>query len=603
MTRPFVLLGKNGNSVSVAILVLLMAAAFGSLLARPAAADDYSHVRIIRLSFVEGQVHFQRLNEGWQNASQNLPVEEGVQLKTDAGFAEVEFEAGLYLRMAQNSTVAFAELGLQDGKRITKMELLSGTAIVTAKDVGHDQISVVAGNMTLKVDHNGDYRIDLAPQGAWVTVLRGKVDVLAGSREVTLSSKHTLHEADENLDSIEVVQSAALDSFDKWVSQRDQTAEEYTDATTSYVRNGGNYGIGFADLYNYGLWYNCPGFGMCWQPYGVGNGWIPFASGQWQCLDGFGWTWVSAEPWGWLPYHFGGWYNAPGQGWVWVPGSGRMWNNWQPGTATWLNMQNMVAWTPTLAVPTKPSKVSNQESLRQSEVILAAQANGNSIRPMARLPILQTQSASIRTGAAPALNFAAGASASGSVAAAAPVAGGGGGAAQSQVMSARVNRVSEKSLAPAAGAPNSGRFMDGPRGTASNSMRAAQAGAPAKAAPRAAEMRPVMSAEMRAARAEGEFSRGSGGNTSSASRVQGGGGNSSSGLSRASGGGNNGGGLTRASGNGSSGGGGGFSRSSGGGGSAGGGSSSSAGSSHAAPAAPSSSSGGGAGGASSGIKH
>jgi len=567
MTRPSQIPAVKQFSVSVLMAsAICVAMILGGAFARPAAADDYSHVRIVRLSFVEGDVRFQRLNDGWQTANMNLPVEEGIQVQTGAGFAEVEFEAGLYLRLAQNSTVAFTELGLLDGKRITKAELLGGTAILTANDVGHDQITMVAGNLTLAVHHNGHYRMDVSQQGAWVTVLKGKLDVEAGTKEVTLSSNHTLHETGADADSIEVVQSATLDAFDKWVSQRDQTTQSYANETEGYIHNGGNYGIGFADLYDYGVWFNCPGFGICWQPYGVGIGWVPFANGQWQCLNGFGWTWVSGEPWGWLPYHFGGWYNAPGQGWVWVPGSGRSWTNWQLGTATWVNVQNRTGWTPLLANPTNPSKVSNKETLRQSEVILAGQASGNLIRPVARVPL--STASRVTSTAAPAQSFAA--AGDGRVprtfSAAAPA----NGALQNQSAPAHFNHVSENSLARRAVAPVSGapaNSVNAPRNSAMMRSAPAQASAPAIQAPHTAAFRQAMPAEMRAARSEGEFSRG------------GNGGNSGGGFARAQGGGSSAGSNS----------GGGFSRASGG---SSGGSSPAA---HSAPA-PASSGGGGNGG-------
>jgi hypothetical protein len=576
MTRPSPVPEVKWFSASVFAAFAMFAAMFlGSVFARPATADDYSHVRIVRLSFVEGDVRFQRLNDGWQTANMNLPIEEGIKVQSGAGFAEVEFEAGLYLRLAQNSTVAFTELGLMDGKRITKAELLGGSAILTANDVGHDLITMVAGNLTLAVHHNGHYRMDVSQQGAWVTVLKGKLDVEAGAKEVRLSSNHTLHEIGTDANSIEVVQSAALDAFDKWVSQRDETTQSYTNETEGYIHNGGNYGIGFADLYDYGVWYNCPGFGMCWQPYGVGIGWVPFVNGQWQCLNGFGWTWVSGEPWGWLPYHFGGWYNAPGQGWVWVPGSGRNWTSWQPGTASWVNVQNRTGWTPLLANPSNPSKVSNKETLRQSEVILAGQANGNQIRPVARVPL--SSASRVTSAAAPAQSFAA--TGDGRVPrtfAAVPA----NGALQYQAAPTHFNHVSENSLARRAVVPVSGapaNAANAPRNSAMMRSSPAQASAPAIQAPHTAAVRQAMPAEMRAARSEGEFSHGSNG------------GNSGGGFARSQGGGSSAGSNS----------GGGFSRASGG---SSGGSSPAA---HSAPAAAPASSGGGGGGDKGGgaIKH
>ena len=48
-------------------------------------------------------------------------------------------------------------------------------------------------------------------------------------------------------------------------------------------------------------------------------GWAPYRAGRWVWEPGWGWTWVSYEPWGWAPYHYGRWfmYNSA---WVWWPG-------------------------------------------------------------------------------------------------------------------------------------------------------------------------------------------------------------------------------------------------------------------------------------------
>ena len=67
------------------------------------AAADTSHIRIIRLSLVQGDVRFASSFHGdpltdtkavWQTAPLNMPIREGSALATGAGRAEVEFENG-----------------------------------------------------------------------------------------------------------------------------------------------------------------------------------------------------------------------------------------------------------------------------------------------------------------------------------------------------------------------------------------------------------------------------------------------------------------------------------------------------------------------------
>ena len=103
------------------------------LFAQPAMAQDYSNIRIVRLSFVEGTVEYQRPGQDWQDARLNLPIQEGFALRTTDGYAEVEFEDSLTLRLGTNAIVEFTGLALQNGGRVTKLTVPQGTAIISAK--------------------------------------------------------------------------------------------------------------------------------------------------------------------------------------------------------------------------------------------------------------------------------------------------------------------------------------------------------------------------------------------------------------------------------------------------------------------------------------
>jgi hypothetical protein len=379
-----------------ALLLSFLAIVF-AVAAIPVRAEEYSHIRIVRLSFVEGEVQYQRAGEDWQPAGLNLPIEQGFSLQTGAGYAEVEFENGLVMRLARNSLVQFPELALADGARITRLNLSRGTATVSANISHHDVLSVAASNLKLTVPHSGRFRVDANASGAWVTVLHGDIDVESGAGSTPLAKGHTLHEDFANAGEPEIAKSPSPDAFDKWVNQREQALEISSASATDYLSPHG-YTTGFADLYDSGLWYNLPGYGLAWQPYGVGAGWMPFMDGQWGFMGDMGWTWMSNEPWGWLPYHFGGWVESPGQGWLWVPGNGQMWQGWQPGTASWVTVGGQNGWIPTTAVPSKPTKSSSASLPRSNEVILATVGSGNTIRPGVRVPLT---AASALVGSAP----------------------------------------------------------------------------------------------------------------------------------------------------------------------------------------------------------
>ncbi|MGA7791723.1 MAG: DUF6600 domain-containing protein [Candidatus Acidiferrales bacterium] len=355
------------------------------LLAQPAKSQDYSNIRIVRLSFVEGTVQYQRPGQDWQDARQNLPIQEGFAIRTANGFAEVEFESSLTMRLATNTTVEFSELGLQNGGRLTKLTVPQGTAIISAKLKREDVISVAAPNLDLNVPRNGSFRLDISPSDNWVTVFHGKVAVDSHiGAPALLSGGHTLRVGATGSDTPVVASSPPQDDFDKWVSHREDAVNS-AQSETSAILGIDSYTEGFADLYNYGVWSYIPGYGAGWMPYGVGMGWMPFMDGQWQFMGGLGWNWMGGEPWGWLPYHFGSWVNAPGVGWAWLPVGA---NTWTPATARWVNLNNQLGWIPNgPPLSSKPSKT--QLAALPSTVILAGQGAGGAIKAGPRMNLAQ----------------------------------------------------------------------------------------------------------------------------------------------------------------------------------------------------------------------
>lgn len=338
-------------------------------------ADQVSHARIVRLSFVEGDVAYQ-INSGgtWQRAIMNLPIQQSFSLRTDAGYAEVEFESGLVIRLARNTQVEFPELSLIDGRKVTSVKLDSGTIIATADVAKTDQFTVTVGNLDITAPKNGRFRVDADGGQNWVTVFHGKVDVADGGKTQVVDSGNTLHDAGDAA-GITTGKSATQDAFDKWVAQRDDAQLNSQSAAGEFASQK-NYPGTLADLYDYGLWFNVPGYGMAWQPYGVGAGWMPFSMGQWAFFDGGfggGWNWISAEPWGWMPYHYGAWIDLPGEGWFWFPQNMGV---FMPANAGFVNVAGVTGWTPNLATPTNPGKARLNPASPIQVVLAGTAGNG-----------------------------------------------------------------------------------------------------------------------------------------------------------------------------------------------------------------------------------
>jgi hypothetical protein len=154
---------------------------------------------------------------------------------------------------------------------------------------------------------------------------------------VTVHEGETIH-FDANDARYYLAQGAAPESWDQWNVDRDNALASL-DAQRTDDGSGGSAGpdssaAGWSDLDAYGDWYSVPDYGNVWAPSGVDASWDPYGSGYWGYYGGYGYMWISANPWGWLPYHCGAWNYFNGFGWGWIPGGcgsswlfdGAIWN-------------------------------------------------------------------------------------------------------------------------------------------------------------------------------------------------------------------------------------------------------------------------------------
>jgi hypothetical protein len=293
----------------------------------PAAADS-SHARIIRLSLVQGDVRFAREAHGdpladskatWETAELNLPIRQGYILATDNGRAEVEFENGAMAFLKENTVLEFYDLSLHDGDRTTRLVLRQGSASFYVNPAGGDYFSVTGGDFTVEATSRASFRLDNYDDGSTVEATKGSLSVLHKGDAKHLVKGQSLSVKAGNDSSLTVSGLPNEDDFDRWVSGRVDSVSTATNAALQYTSSPYD-AAGFADLYTYGSFSSCGAYGYGWRPFGAGIGWSPFTAGQWFWDQGFGWTWMSSQPWGWAPYHYGGWLfdNSCG-GWFYSP--------------------------------------------------------------------------------------------------------------------------------------------------------------------------------------------------------------------------------------------------------------------------------------------
>jgi len=285
-----------------------------------------SHARIVRISYVEGEVRLDT-GHGYESVTMNVPVTEHNWLQTRSnGWAEIQMEDGSIIRMSPDTIIAFTELGRSSsGGTITTVDLDQGEA--EFKIIRHDDsdFQVTVKNKTITLAQSGSFRITSTNANPMeIAVWKGEVGVRdpESGGEVAVRKNETFVLDPSDVTRYALDKGAEADDLDQWSKQRDDYLSTYAGGR-NYTQSPYQYGAG--DLNYYGQYYDVPEYGNVWQPNGVGVGWDPFSNGYWSYSPGFGYTWVSSYPWGWMPYRYGRWVFINGRGWCWAPGG---WNRW-----------------------------------------------------------------------------------------------------------------------------------------------------------------------------------------------------------------------------------------------------------------------------------
>jgi hypothetical protein len=278
-----------------------------------------SHVRIVRLSDVKGTLALDRkTGNGFEATMSNMPIIEGQKLRTDEGYAEVEFEDNSTLRVAPHSLVEFPLLALRSsGAKASTIHVVQGMVYVNLQSTKGNEFVLLAGGEKMTVSPSTHMRMMLNDGKTVVSVFNGSVDVQHGSETTQVTKKESLTLGG---DQVAVVKKIEEQPYDAWDKDANDYHARYSQASALVA--GSTYGV--SDLNYYGNFINAGAFGSFWQPYLIGNGWSPYANGVWALYPGAGYSWVSPYPWGWLPYHSGTWSFFPGYGWGWQPGGN--WN-------------------------------------------------------------------------------------------------------------------------------------------------------------------------------------------------------------------------------------------------------------------------------------
>jgi FecR protein len=275
---------------------------------------------IVRLSFVQGDVRLSRgtknaadLNASWEIAKANVPVEEGFTLATGAGRAEIEFENGSVIYLADNSVLEFNRLDATYGVPATELELVTGTLTVNARPALQETFVISTPSERLSFPVADLVRVDsfldgvtatpenskgedvieyggdaTPPPGAPITTyfngIRYTVTMPAGLAnaisELAARNRSTKTHLDAGQpityqNSKRMTGNVANDSgapadWDAWVLARVTKREQ--EMSAALKASGLTASVpGLIDMYESGAFYPCAPDGICWRPNGADN--------------------------------------------------------------------------------------------------------------------------------------------------------------------------------------------------------------------------------------------------------------------------------------------------------------------------------------------
>lgn len=396
------------GSLLLAGLFFISAVSSTGAAQQPPPSGGLSHVRVVRLSFVEGRAAVRTPgSDQWGEATVNTPIQEGFSLSTDEkSFAEVQFENGSTVRLGQLSVIDFTQLALTaKGDHLNHMALEQGYATFDVLPEHHDEYAVSVAGVSLTVQGKTEFRADSNGERMRVEVFSGSVRAADSSQTETLAQNRTLVRDSNPAASFQITDKVEQDDWDKWAKARGQQSTlAAKDEAITPPAPGPLYG--WDDLDVYGEWNYFPGYGNGWAPYEP-EGWSPYAAGMWNWYPGMGYTWISGEPWGWLPFHYGFWNFDAGMGWFWMPGSLAAWS---PALVNWYSGPGWIGWAPigvaeaggpapcTLAVAgclmaVPPRVLSNREPIQPGSTQLVHLRSNEAITPIARPDVAPTRSA------------------------------------------------------------------------------------------------------------------------------------------------------------------------------------------------------------------
>jgi FecR protein len=254
-----------------------------------ARAKEEGEPQMVWVNYAEGEVKLSpghngevKLGKDWIEANRGQVMEDGYTLVTEKGRAEIEFEDGTVVYLAENSALEFAWLWVTEkGATKTELNLLTGTA--TIAHTSHDEVDLETPVMRMRFLGIDTTRVECALNAVVIRSLEGSIlgsegitrlaagesAAYVGGKLIALKGMEQTMDEDElskwgvrTVRQREIDQPAEGDEWDQWVAGRMATRQALV--AEGLKESGLKEPIpGLAGMVEGGRFFDCPQ-GRCW---------------------------------------------------------------------------------------------------------------------------------------------------------------------------------------------------------------------------------------------------------------------------------------------------------------------------------------------------
>ncbi len=243
--------------------------------ASAAPATPTTRPQFVRVSYVEGEVKISTglngspdLGKSWIPAGMDFPIADGATLATEQGRAQVEFENGSMVFLAEHSVLQFNKLSATSEGTDTEVLLLTGRSTFAIESGAHDSFTLSTLVASLHLSLPRTLRVESAIDGSLFYLIEGSFTF-----EATYPALPFTVGPGESFRCVNGQSSPTRNSppnseqiaWDQWVAE-ERDARQHDLAAALQLSGLAAPIPGLVDLAREGTFSDCPPYGKCWQP-------------------------------------------------------------------------------------------------------------------------------------------------------------------------------------------------------------------------------------------------------------------------------------------------------------------------------------------------